>query len=180
MDIYSVRTVVILTFWIMLIPGMSNAKEADWLQVGVRSGVGETGTGFDMKQYEMYGLYRLPWGHRFSPNIALTTRLDGTFGGLEHQEETGLIATLSPTIAMGLAHDRISLNGGVGAALLSERRFEKINFGGNFQFRLHAGADVNVARRISAGYRFQHMSNANTFETNPGLNLHMVEFAYRF
>ncbi|MGC1955562.1 MAG: acyloxyacyl hydrolase [Gammaproteobacteria bacterium] len=159
---------------------MSNANEADWLQVGVRSGVGETGNGFDMKQYEIYGLYRLPWGHRWSPNAALTTRLDGTFGGLEHQEETGLIATLSPTIAMGLARNRISLNGGVGAALLSERRFQKINFGGNFQFRLHAGADVNLARRISAGYRFQHMSNANTFETNPGLNLHMVEFAYRF
>lgn len=180
MDIHSIRTVVMFSVCIMAISPLTDAKEADWLQVGVRSGVGETGNGFDMKQYEMFGLYRLPWGHHFSPSTALTTRLDGTFGGLEHQKQTGLIATLSPTIAMGFAHDRISLNGGIGAALLSERRFERINFGGNFQFRLHGGADVNISRHIAAGYRFQHMSNANTFENNPGLNLHMVEFAYRF
>lgn len=180
MYIHSVLTVAALYLCMLVIPASSNAKEADWFQLGVRSGVGETGNGFEMKQYEMYGLYRLPWGHRFSSSTALATRLDGTIGGLEHQQQTGAIATLSPTIALDLAHDRISLNGGVGAALLSQRRFEKINFGGNFQFRLHAGADVNVTRRISAGYRFQHMSNANTFETNPGLNLHMAELAYRF
>lgn len=169
-----------LSLCVIVIATSSNAREADWLQVGVRSGVGETGNGFDMKQYEIYGLYRLPWGHRISSSTALTTCIDGTLGGLEHQQQSGLIATLSPTIALGIVHDRISLNGGVGGALLSERRFEKIDFGGNFQFRLHAGADVNFTRRISAGYRFQHMSNANTFETNPGLNLHMIEFAYRF
>jgi lipid A 3-O-deacylase len=169
-----------LSLGMLLMPAASAAEESDWLQVGVRSGVGETGNGFEMKQHELYSLYRLPWGYRFSSASALTTRLDSTIGGLEHQAQTGFIATSSPTLALGLAHDKISLNGGVGGAVLSERQFEKIDFGGNFQFRLHAGANVNFTRRISAGYRFQHMSNANTFATNPGLNLHMLELAYRF
>lgn len=174
------KTAFALSFCMMLVLSQSDAKEADWLHVGVRTGAGETGNGFHMKQYEIYGLYQLPWGYRFSPSTALTTRLDGTFGGLEHQNKTGLISTLSPTIALGLAHDRISLNGGIGGALLSETQFEKINFGGHFQFRLHGGANVNISRHLSTGYRFQHMSNANTFDTNPGLNLHMLELAYRF
>ena len=110
--------------------------------VGVRSGVGETGNGFEMKQYELYSLYRLPWGYRFSSASALTTRLDSTIGGLEHQAQTGFIATSSPTLALGLAHDKISLNGGVGGAVLSEQQFEKIDFGGNFQFRQIGRAHV--------------------------------------
>lgn len=180
MRIISPKVAFALSLFALLTSSTSNAKKAEWMELGLRTGVGETGNGFAMNQYEVYGVYQLPWNYQFSPTVGLTTRLDGTVGGLEHKDKTGLITTLSPTIALGLARERISLNGGVGAALLSERRFEKINFGGNFQFRLHAGADVNVNRRVTAGYRFQHMSNANTFETNPGLNLHMVELAYRF
>ncbi|MFZ0257528.1 MAG: hypothetical protein WAN46_18230 [Gammaproteobacteria bacterium] len=44
-----------------------------------------------------------------------------------------------------------------------------------FEQNTHADANVNFTRRISAGDCFQPMSNANTFETNPGLNLPMLE-----
>lgn len=116
---YSVRTMGMLSLCMLLMPAPSSAEKPDWLQVGVRSGAGETGNGFEMKQYELYSVYRLPWGYRFSSASALTTRLDSTIGGLEHQAQTGFIATSSPTLALGLAHDKVSLNGGVGGAVLT-------------------------------------------------------------
>nr|MBS0019647.1 acyloxyacyl hydrolase [Gammaproteobacteria bacterium] len=96
--------------------------------------------------------------HVFLPNDdALAKKLDGIFIRTRVEENFG-----------SLVSSRVMMS------------IKTMSYANNFQFRLHAGADVNLARRISAGYRFQHMSNANTFETNPGLNLHMVEFAYRF
>ena len=39
---------------------------------------------------------------------------------------------------------------------------------------------IKVYNGMSLGYRFQHMSNAGLYNRNPGLNLHMVEFAWWF
>ena len=48
------------------------------------------------------------------------------------------------------------------------------------QFTSHAGFGCRIYKQLSAGYRFQHMSNASISRHNPGLDLHMCELSYRF
>ena len=40
--------------------------------------------------------------------------------------------------------------------------------------------DFNFVRHWAIGYRFQHMSNFVFYDSNPGLDLHMIEISYLF
>jgi hypothetical protein len=74
----------------------------------------------------------------------------------------------------------IFLVGGVRAALLGEHIYEGKDFGGRLQFIAEIGLNVRLSQKLGAGYRFQHMSNAFIYDTNPGLNMHIFEFKYSF
>lgn len=52
----------------------------------------------------------------------------------------------------------------------------------NFSLLTALGVDVMVSERsaLFLGYRFQHVSNANTGNRNPGINLHSVMFGLSF
>lgn len=51
-----------------------------------------------------------------------------------------------------------------------------------FQFSEYAGIGVTVGkdRRFTAGYRYQHLSNAGIKEPNPGTTFHVIYLRYRF
>ncbi len=51
-----------------------------------------------------------------------------------------------------------------------------------FQFSEYAGVGVTVGkdRRFTAGYRYQHLSNAGIKEPNPGTTFHVIYLRYRF
>ena len=74
----------------------------------------------------------------------------------------------------------IFLVGGARAALLGEHIYKDKDFGGRLQFIAEIGLNVRLNRNLGAGYRFQHMSNAFIYDTNPGLNMHIFEFKYSF
>ena len=79
-----------------------------------------------------------------------------------------------------MLQDRILLDGGISAGLLSEHKFGEENFGGPIQFISHAGISFKLSDNLGVGYRFQHMSNASIYNRNPGLELHMFELKYFF
>jgi hypothetical protein len=68
----------------------------------------------------------------------------------------------------------IGLRGGV-----NDNRNDE-NLGGPVQFTSHIGVNLNFTRHFTMGYRLQHMSNGVLYDSNPGLNLHMIEVGYRF
>jgi hypothetical protein len=39
---------------------------------------------------------------------------------------------------------------------------------------------VSLGGGVQLGYRWQHMSNANIYDSNPGVNVHMLSLTYRF
>ena len=72
---------------------------------------------------------------------------------------------------------------GVGAHLWTRTTItESKRSGTAFQFGEHVGVGVRFGDRgiYDLSYRFQHMSNANIKEPNPGINLQLVRFQIHF
>ncbi|MEX0828797.1 MAG: acyloxyacyl hydrolase, partial [Nitrospirales bacterium] len=83
-------------------------------------------------------------------------------------------------IALTKARWPMTVDFGVGGALLSKWRFPGQNVGGPFQIIAHGGLLFHLPLNLLAGYRFHHMSDATIYGNNRGVDLHMLEVRYRF
>jgi hypothetical protein len=160
------------------------ASKSGWDSVGIRAGVDLTdshasGKG-DFRKYELFANYLLPWNWRAPSSCELRTRVDVGAGMLARHGELGFIGSLGPSLALELFSGRVELDGGVAASGLSKHDFPGRDLGGPFLFNLHAGLGTFISRDIGLGYHYEHLSNADLYNRNPGLNLHMVELKFRF
>ena len=171
---------LILLLLILFSPQPGRADEADWIAMGFRAGLSATDGNEDFEQYEMFGVYGLPWSWVLTPGWSLSTTINLSAGALRGGGDTGFIGSTGPSITLSMVQDRIFLDGGISGALLSEHKFGKENFGGPIQFISHVGLHFKLSAHLSLGYRFQHMSNASIYNRNPGLELHMLELSYYF
>lgn len=171
---------LILLFLSFFWPQLGNANETDWIAVGLRAGLSTTDGSEDFKQYELFATYGLPWSWELTPGWFLSTRINLSAGALRGGGDTGFIGSAGPSITLSMVQDRIFLDGGISAALLSEHKFGQENFGGPIQFISHVGISFKLSDNLGVGYRFQHMSNASIYDRNPGLELHMFELSYFF
>ena len=62
----------------------------------------------------------------------------------------------------------------------SRLTFKMSALAGPIQFTSYIGLSYTLPQRVSIGYRFQHMSNASIYSSNPGVNLHMLKIGYHF
>ncbi len=158
----------------------SFAENTRLIKLGFRAGVPAGDNWEDFKKYDMYATYRLPWSWKWSAAWVSRLRLDATAGILKGRGDTGFIVSVGPSIDLGRIGNITSLNAGVRFALLSRDTFGQHNFGGVFQFVGHVGINFKLRKNLSAGYTFEHMSNANIYDKNGSLNLHMLELSYLF
>ena len=171
---------LILLFLSFFWPQLGNANETGWIAVGLRAGLSTTDSEEDFEQYELFATYGLPWSWELTPGWFLSTRINLSAGALRGGGDTGFIGSAGPSITLSMVQDRIFLDGGISAALLSEHKFGQENFGGPIQFISHVGISFKLSDNLGVGYRFQHMSNASIYDRNPGLELHMFELSYFF
>ncbi len=54
------------------------------------------------------------------------------------------------------------------------------DYGGPFQFVTGIGLGYAITKNWLIGYQYEHMSNANMYEQNPGLDTHTLHIEYRF
>ncbi|MFM4963864.1 acyloxyacyl hydrolase [Aeromonas bivalvium] len=54
------------------------------------------------------------------------------------------------------------------------------DYGGPFQYILGIGLGYELTANWWLGYQYEHMSNANMYEQNPGLDTHTLHIEYRF
>jgi len=90
------------------------------------------------------------------------------------------IGTLGASVLFSRKNFPFSFEGGSSPTLTSEHAFPDRNLGGPFQFTTHVGVNWEVTAHVRLGYRFQHMSNADIYTLNPGLNMHMLALSYLF
>jgi len=154
-------------------------EDSPSFEIGLREGIAASGEGPFYKE-ELIGTFVLPAGSRSSSAFLLNPKLDATAGVLRRGDEKGFIGSVGPGLALGWREWPIFLVGGARAALMGEHIYKDKDFGGRFQFIAEIGLNVRLSQKLGAGYRFQHMSNAFIYDTNPGLNMHIFEFRYSF
>lgn len=166
-----------------LLPSPARAAPPGWEAVGLRAGAdltdGHNGRAGAFQLYQGYANYRL-WRREYAQRLALSVRLDGAAGVLRRDGKAGALGSLGPTVSLATLRDRLSLEGGVSPAGISIHDYRARDLGGPFQFLLHAGIALLPCRHLELRYQFQHLSNAEIYRQNPGLNLHVVDLGFRF
>ena len=173
------------TIWLVLVLGaavsqQSWAEDAEWGAAGLRTGFSATSWKDNFWQGEAFATHNLRWRWHSDSGWHLQTRLDLSAGALRQRGDEGFVGTLGPTLVLGKGDFPLTFEAGSSPTILSRDEFSGANFGVPFQFTNHAGVGCRIYKQLSAGYRFQHMSNAGISKYNSGLDLHMFELSYRF
>lgn len=182
------RTCIMAVGLVLLQAGLSFGDETSLMAVGLRGGVsvkGESPLGERMRESfvgaDVFGVFRLPWSWYSAAGWGVGTRLITSAGVLSAKEKVGLVGSVVPVIAFGRQDDTLSLDVGLGGAVMSTYHFGRHNLGGPFQFVATLGASAVLFRPLSLGYRFQHYSDGTIYGTETrGVDLHMIEFIYRY
>jgi hypothetical protein len=167
----------LLISWVLF---SSDVSAFDRQMLGLRGGVSDKRNNEDFKQVEVLAAGDLPWMWKLGWNWTLTPYLEGNAGILSGGGESAFVGSIGPGLHFTGIADRISIYLGVNPTIISSHKFGDDDLGGPFQFTSHIGIDFNITRHFAVGYRLQHMSNFVFYDSNPGLNLHMIETGYRF
>ena len=123
-----------------------------------------------------------PWQWDIGSGWVLKNRLVASAGVLRGHDETNGVFTLVPlNFMVGQKDGRLSVDTGVGGALLMDYKYDYQNLGGPFQFVWTFGATSRIAGPIGVGYHFQHYSDATLYgHDSRGVDLHLFELIYWF
>lgn len=160
--------------------GSLAAAEPDHWQAGARLGFDDGRNDEDFNQGEVFVARLIPLSFASNTNLSLAVSLEGSAGILSGASTQGFVGAVGPGLAAGLLDGRLVIKAGISPTIISQDQFGDEDLGGPVQFTSHAGLAFKVYSGVSVGYRFQHMSNAGLYHHNPGLNLHMIEFAWWF
>ena len=135
------------------------------------------------KQFDVALATRLPLEKEIGDDWVLGTRVLLTGGVLVGaHNETPEIFTLEPFYAVfGRKDQLISIDIGIGGALLTQYKFQDQDFGGIWQWVWTFGATSRFAGPFGAGYHFQHFSDAGMYGSDArGVDMHLFELMYWF
>ena len=86
-----------------------------------------------------------------------------------------VLAEVYPTLP------KVSIDVGVGLALLGRQQYGMQDFGGPVQFGLTMALQIQPFSHAFAGFRFQHFSDAGMYGSDSlGIDLYLIEVGYRF
>lgn len=165
---------------IVVVPQPIRAADTNWYMIGAAGGVDDGGNEESFSQYETFGAYLLPWSWEPVTEWRLGTYVEVNAGALSGGGETAFVASAGPGLYLMTPGRLVSFWWGVGPTYISQHEFGAEDLGGAFQVTSHVGVDLNIKKHINFGYRFQHMSNADIYTENPGVNLHMLVVGFRF
>lgn len=170
-----------------LLPTLGFAEETTLIRIGPRLGLsGQTFLGkeqkYNFRLYDVAGVFRLPWAWPLGETgWRIETRLITSAGAITGAGETGLMATIVPTVAVTSRNGTFTIDGGAGPGFFSNYKFGNQNFGGPVQIVATIGAGVNVFSHGYAGFRLQHFSDATLYgQSSLGVDMYLIELGYRF
>lgn len=146
--------------------------------IGFRAGTNDSRNEERFGKYEFFVNSTLPWAWRSRSGWILASRLDFTGAALHAAGTTGFLGSLGPALLVTKQGGRLVVDLGIGPAYLGEDIYGREDLSGHIQFFTHGGVSIRIIRSLSVGYEFQHISNANIEQPNPGLNMHCVQIAY--
>lgn len=109
---------------------------------------------------------------------------DGNAGitGNSSLGEIGIKPVLRLESKSKIFNSRPFFEAAIGISLLTESKLGNRDFASSYQTGYHIGVGTRVGSksRYEIGYRFQHHSNAGMASPNPGINFHLLRFAYNY
>jgi hypothetical protein len=161
--------------------GVIPAAESSSLQImGARVGVSDYEKRDRFMQEEVFVQRDLPWRWEKFEATKITTALELSLGHLGAEGDDAFVGGIGPVVRAGWAGGPFFVGFGCKATFISRHRIATVNFGGKAQFVSHFEAGVELSRNWEVAYRYQHMSNARVYKSNPGINLHVLAVQYRF
>jgi Lipid A 3-O-deacylase (PagL) len=166
----------------------SFAGDITLLSIGPRIGFGEKIPFMGKEQkyyfhlYDVAAIVKLPWSWPLGGDTwVLETRLLASAGLLTGGNESGLMMTTVPVLALSGWKGLVTFDTGVGAGLFSNHTFGVQDFGGPVQIVATLGAQVSPFSHASAGVRIQHFSDAGLYgPSSLGVDMYIAELGYRF
>lgn len=173
---------------LILISEPSMAGDTTILSIGPRYGfsrneplLGKRQT-VDFDLVDVAATFRLPWSWPLGKSPwSVETRLITSAGALTAAEDTGLIATVVPNVALSGWKGLVSIDVGVGLGFLGREKYSTQEFGGHLQFVLTTALQIHPISHAFAGFRLQHFSDAGLYGSESlGIDLYIIEVGYRF
>ncbi len=166
----------------------SFAGDITLLSIGPRIGFGEKIPFMGKEQKHYFHLYdvaaiiKLPWSWPLGGDTwGLETRLIASTGLLTGGNESGLMMTAVPVLALSGWKGLVTFDAGVGAGLFSNHTFGVQDFGGTAQIVTIMGVRIDPFSHAYTGFRIQHFSDAGLYGTSSlGVDMYIAELGYRF
>lgn len=151
-------------------------------EAGLRAGQSFNGGDEDFNQYDVVIRYGLPWSWQWGPAVQVDTNLAAAAGVLEGGGDTGVVGSMGFEFVFGSARPKcpFELRAGSALTLISDHKYGDEDLGGPVQFTHHISLHYWFLENMSAMARVQHMSNADIYSENPGLDMVMLGLIYRF
>ncbi|MEO7863031.1 MAG: acyloxyacyl hydrolase [Nitrospirales bacterium] len=132
--------------------------------------------------YDVAAIIKLPWSWPLGENTwSVDTRLLASAGLLTGGNESGLMMTAVPVLALSGWKGLLTLDAGVGAGLFSNHTFGVQDFEGPVQIVATVGVQVSPFSHTYAGVRIQHFSDAGlNGPSSLGVDMYIAELGYRF
>ena len=165
---------------LLLTVSFCRANGLDFLSVGLRGGPSFNAPSRRFDQVEAFADYDLPWQWKFYSDWRLQPRLDVSGGWLNGDDTTAFVSSAGPILELRHAKFPLAIEAGFSPTFISRARYGDTNLGNRLQFTSHIGLEWYLTEHISAGIRFQHMSNGGLGHPNPGLNSEMLALSYHF
>ena len=146
---------------------------------GIRMGVDDENS-LNLHSYEVYATIDSPWSWSLANNIEVNLSFEAALGMLTGDGATGAYTRVAPTLQVSFADFPIYLTVGSGPSFYSEDGYDDYDMGGHFHFTSRVGLGWDVSEQWSVNYGYQHTSNADFDEPNPGLDMHTLGLGYRF
>ena len=164
------------------------AGDVALLSIGPRVGFGEKIPFMGKEQkyyfhlYDIAAVIKLPWSWPINESAwSLETRLIASAGLLTGGDESGLMMTAVPALALSGWKGLVILDTGVGAAFFGNHKFGIQDFGGPVQIVATSGIRVSPIPHAYTGFRVQHFSDAGLYgPSSLGVDMYIAELGYRF
>ena len=171
---------------VLLVTGavlLASAAVADSMGISLNLRAGVSAKRTDDEYFHLYQAgadVSLPQGLRWGSGWGVRTAFSVCAGVLRADRDNSFVFSVGPRVFLDLPDGILFITAGARAGVMSDHSLGKADLGGAFTFDTDVGIGANMGPNWSAGYRWQHFSNADIYGENPSINLHAVEVAYRF
>jgi hypothetical protein len=179
---------ILLTWLSAMICTPSLADDVTLVSIGPRMGFsGKTPLlGREQKYsfhlFDVAAVFKLPWSWQLGESPwNVETRLISSAGVLTGADESGLMMTIVPVLALSGWKGLVTFDAGGGAGFFSNYKFGAQNFGGPAQLVATMGVRVSPFAHAYAGFRVQHFSDAGLYGSSSlGADMYIAELGYQF